>query len=236
MGNYLRATRHPWSSFLFLVPLVAVYEGGIVWLGGDRADRLRNGADAWVRWQLETFGVGHAFAAPMLVVGLLLVWSWWRWADRPADPVTTWFGMAFEGAAFAVVLWQFGQNYAPIVESLGVKLTVPAAPDRAARILTYLGAGIYEEALFRLGLFGGVVFLLRLVLLPKLIAVPLGAFAAAAAFAAAHHVGPYGEAMNPYVFLFRLVAGLYFTALYVARGFGVAVAAHAGYDVLVGVT
>ena len=35
---------------------------------------------------------------------------------------------------------------------------------------------------------------------------------------------------------FRAAAGLYFTCLYVGRGFGVAVGAHAGYDVLVGVT
>lgn len=236
MRDYLRATRHPWSSFLFLVPLVAVYEGGVVWLGGDRADRLRNGADAWVRWQLETFGVGHAFAAPMLVLGILLLWSWWRVGDRPADPVTTWFGMAFEGAAYAAVLWQFGQNYGPIIDKLGVRLEVAVAPDRAARVLTYLGAGIYEEALFRLGLFGGLLLMLRLVLLPRIIALPLAAGAAACAFAAAHHVGPYGEPMNAYVFLFRVIAGLFFTVLYVGRGFGVAVAAHAGYDILVGVT
>src|SRR5205085_538747 len=58
-----------------------------------------------------------------------------------------------------------------------------------------------------------------------------------AAFAVAHHVGPYGEwPIDPVVFAFRAVAGLYFTALYVGRGFGVAVGAHAGYDVLVGVT
>ena len=36
------------------------------------------------------------------------------------------------------------------------------------------------------------------------------------------------------VILFRSVAGLYFTWVYHARGFGIAVGAHAGYDVLVG--
>ena len=41
--------------------------------------------------------------------------------------------------------------------------------------------------------------------------------------------------MRPDYFVFRTVAGLYFTALFVARGFGVAVGAHIGYDVLVGV-
>jgi hypothetical protein len=37
-------------------------------------------------------------------------------------------------------------------------------------------------------------------------------------------------------FVFRTCAGLFFTFLFVARGFGVAVGAHAGYDVLVGVS
>jgi hypothetical protein len=37
-------------------------------------------------------------------------------------------------------------------------------------------------------------------------------------------------------FLFRAAAGLYFTLLFVLRGFGTAVGAHAGYDVLVGVS
>ena len=50
------------------------------------------------------------------------------------------------------------------------------------------------------------------------------------------HVGPYGEPMRADYFVFRTVAGLYFTLLFIARGFGIAVGAHAGYDVLVGVT
>jgi hypothetical protein len=68
-----------------------------------------------------------------------------------------------------------------------------------------------------------------------LAAVTLAAAAAALAFAAAHHVGPYGEPVRPDYFVFRAAAGLYFTVLFVTRGFGIAVGAHAGYDVLVGV-
>ena len=103
-------------------------------------------------------------------------------------------------------------------------------------IVLSVGAGIYEEVLFRLGLFVGTYCILRVLQLPVLAALPLAALGAAAAFAAAHHIGPYGEPMNPYVFLFRALAGLYFTVLFIGRGFGIAVGAHAGYDVLVGVT
>jgi hypothetical protein len=236
MSAYLRSTRHPWASLLFLVPLLAAYEGGVIWLGGDRQAALRNGADAWLRWGVELFAPGHIFVAPAVVLVVLLAWSWWRWSDRPHDPVTTCFGMAFESGLFAVLLWQFSRNFGPIVDLFGIKLsvvTVPTAP--AAQVLTYIGAGIYEEVLFRLGLFGGLCLLLRAVGFPRFVAVVLAATAGAVGFAAAHHVGPYGEPVQPYVFLFRAVAGLYFTVLFVGRGFGVAVGAHAGYDVLVGV-
>ena len=60
-------------------------------------------------------------------------------------------------------------------------------------------------------------------------------FISAVLFAAAHHIGPYGEPFDRSVFLFRALAGLYFGLLYQLRGFGVAVGTHASYDVLVGV-
>jgi hypothetical protein len=78
--------------------------------------------------------------------------------------------------------------------------------------------------------------LLGLAAVPPPAALVAAAAAAAVAFAAAHHVGPTGEELVPARFLFRVTAGLYFTTLYVARGFGVAVGTHAGYDVLVGVS
>jgi hypothetical protein len=236
MSQYFSSTRHPWSSFLFLVPLLTAYEGGVLWLGGDQAARLRNGADAWLRWALEIFGAGHALAAPAFVAAMLLVWSWWRWADRPGDPVRTWFGMAFESIAFAFLLWQTSQNFGPVIERFDIKLAITVPTGRAAQILTFIGAGIYEEVLFRLGLFVGAYAILRCLQLPVLVSLALAAAGAAAAFAAAHHVGPYGEAMNPHVFLFRALAGLYFTLLFIGRGFGIAVGAHAGYDILVGVS
>jgi hypothetical protein len=235
MMTYLRSTRHPWACFLFLFPLLVAYETGVLWLGGDHAGQLRNGADAWLRWALEVFGVGHALVAPAVVVAVFLTWSWWRWDDRPEDPIAIWFGTAFESTLFAVVLWEFSRNFGPIIDGLGIRLEIAVRSAPAGQILTFVGAGIYEEVLFRLGIFGGLTLLLRTVGLPWLAAWPLAACSAAVAFAAAHHIGPHGEAMRADYFLFRTAAGLFFTFLFVFRGFGIAVGAHAGYDVLVGV-
>ncbi|MCS6863492.1 MAG: CPBP family glutamic-type intramembrane protease [Gemmataceae bacterium] len=236
MSVYLASTRHPWVCFLFLLPLIAAYEGGVWWLGGEQAARLRNGADAWFRWMFEVFGANHILVAPAVILGILLVWAWWRWADRPDDVITPWFGMAFESVVFAVILWQFSRNFGPILDGLGVTLQITVQTTPATQILTYIGAGIYEEMLFRLGLFGGLWVIFRIVQLPGIVAVVLAAVGAALAFAAAHHIGPYGEPMRTDYFVFRTIAGLYFTVLFVARGLGIAVGAHAGYDVLVGVS
>lgn len=235
MLTYLKSTTHPWVSFLFLVPLLAAYEGGVLYFGGDRT-YVAAQADAWVRGLLENYGAAQVFIAPAVVLVVLLVWSWWRWSDRPGDPITTCFGMAFESAIFAFLLWQFSRNFLPVMDHLGFKLEIAVRPAPAAQVITFVGAGIYEEVLFRLGLFTILTLILRTLQLPGGLAVVLAAIGSSLAFAAAHHVGAYGEPMQPYVFLFRFLAGLYFAVLFVLRGFGVAVGAHAGYDVLVGVT
>ncbi|MGL6094499.1 MAG: CPBP family glutamic-type intramembrane protease [Fimbriiglobus sp.] len=234
MFTYLSATRHPWACLAFLLPLLVVYEGGVVWFGGPNADALRNGADVWFRAGLSRYGIVQMWAAPLVVCAVFVVRSWANWADRPKHLLTVTFGMAVESVVFAVGLWVLARNFGPLVRDWGVPVSVGFRHPAAAQVVTYVGAGIYEEVLFRLGLFAVLCFVLRLVLLPKPIAVGIAAVAGALVFAAAHHVGESGEPLDAVRFLFRAAAGLYFTILYVARGFGVAVGAHAGYDILVG--
>jgi hypothetical protein len=234
---YFQATRHPWPSLLMLFPLLALYEGGIFWLGGPQAEALRNGADAWMRWGLQTVGVEFAYAPPALIAVFFLGWSYVARDNRPQDLVGVVSGMVIEAVLFAIGLWGLSRALGPVLDHFGIRLQWNAARVAAiGQAITFIGAGIYEEVLFRLVLFSALVFLLRLATLPSLLAVPLAAVASAALFSGAHHVGPFGEAYDPYVFLFRTVAGVYFALVYRLRGFGVAAGAHALYDVAVGVT
>lgn len=239
--DYLQATRHPWPSLLFLLPLLAVYECGVLWLGGSQPDAVRNGADAWLRWWLEAAGLQPLYLAPALVVVALGLWSWLRRHDTPRDLLGVCTGMALESVFFALGLFALGRGLLPLLDQLGVVLQVPVdldarPPEAIAPLITFVGAGIYEEVLFRLFLFGGVLWLVSLLGTPRLPALVLAGVVAAFSFAAAHHLGPYGEVFDPYVFGFRSVAGLYFTAIFLTRGFGIAVGAHALYDVLAGLS
>jgi membrane protease YdiL (CAAX protease family) len=146
--------------------------------------------------------------------------------------------MALESVAGALGLWAFSRAFAPLLEAAGVPLAVDSPPLSTApygQVVTYVGAGIYEEVMFRIVLYSGLCAVLRVALLPKRVAIALAAGAAAIMFAAAHHIGPHGEPVDGYNFLFRVLAGLYFTLLYQLRGVGIAVGAHACYDVLVGI-
>ena len=238
MGEYVRSTRHPFACLVFLVPLLAGYEYGVHWLGGERPDSMRNGADAWLRWGLGQYGLDQLWIAPLIVIGIFTMWSLARWGDRPKAPFTTAFGMILESGAFAAILWAVSVNFRPLLDRFGIALAIeggPLAESAQARLLVrYVGAGIYEEVIFRLGLFTAIYLLLRVALLPRVLAGLLSAIVAAILFAAAHHIGSAGEPVVPIRFVFRALAGFYFTTLYVTRGFGIAVGAHAGYDVLVG--
>jgi hypothetical protein len=178
-----------------------------------------------------------AWALPVVVAAVLVIHTAWKWGERPARPFTAWFGMFLESAVFAAALWALSRNFLPLLDRVGLPTQdVGFQPVATAQVVRFVGAGIYEEVLFRLGLYGVLVMLIRMAFVPKLLAVPLAGVLGALAFAAAHHLGPAGEPMSTPVFLFRAAAGLIFTGVFAARGLGVAVGAHAGYNILVGVS
>ena len=103
-----------------------------------------------------------------------------------------------------------------------------------SKLTLSLGAGLYEELLFRVVIVALLSNGLRLLL--GIGRVPAGIVAAiggALLFAAFHYVGPLGEPMRLESFVFRTLAGLAFSGLYLTRGFGITAWTHALYDVAV---
>ena len=98
-----------------------------------------------------------------------------------------------------------------------------------------VGAGVYEELVFRLVGFAALHLVLADVLrLRPGVAGALTVGVSAVAFAGYHHVGFAGaEPFDAGAFAFRTAAGLWFGSVYAARGFGLAAGCHAAYDALV---
>jgi hypothetical protein len=233
--SYLRATRHPWPCLLFVLPLVIAYELGVIVLGGPHPENLRNGADNWLRVGLTRVGISWVWLPPAVLLALMAVWTWKRRYERPNEVLAVLSGMVLESVAYAIGLWAASRALGPLLEQFGIELSTGSSESTVGQVITYLGAGIYEEALFRLILFSCILRLLRLLDVNGLLAILLAASASALLFSAAHHIGPYGQQYSNYLFLFRLIAGLYFAILFQARGFGIAVGAHACYNLMVSI-
>ncbi|MEX0717478.1 MAG: CPBP family intramembrane glutamic endopeptidase [Planctomycetaceae bacterium] len=247
-ADYWAQTRQPLVCLAFLAPLLAVYEVGVLWLGGPDPGSIRNGADYWMRGWLHGLGFTQSLLLPVLVVGGLLAWHLagrypWRvsldtLAGMFAESLLFAFALIvlgqLQGIAFqkfgAETLLAAGHAFAPY-ESAGAVLAVDHPV--AARAVSLVGAGIYEEVLFRLCLLPAIYGLFRLSRVSPGWSALLAVLASSLAFALAHHVG--GERLELFAFTFRTLAGLFFAALFVLRGFGVTVGCHAAYDLIVGV-
>jgi hypothetical protein len=229
--TYLSAVRHPWPIAVVLVPLLGAYEIGVARLTGANGESLRAGIDLWIRKWLAENGGYPPILIPGTVLGLLLLWTAWKWKDRPENVFTAVFGIALEGVAFGLGLWALCLNAPTLLERAG--LPAAAIGESDARIITFLGVGLYEEIIFRLIGFALLARVIQVALIPALIARPAALVASAAAFALAHHFVQ-SDPFVPAVFLTRMLIGIYCGLLLWWRGLGVAVLAHVAYDVMVG--
>ncbi|WP_158633536.1 CPBP family glutamic-type intramembrane protease [Tautonia sociabilis] len=232
--GYWSASRGASAALLIVLPLLAGYEGGLASLGGDPA--LRTGVDSWIQqaippqWGLPAW-------APSLTIALALVC--WRVAEpgrfRPrwlpvAAVESTLLGAGLLGLYLLFDRWLAGLGGLVYLRADSWPSGLPIDPSRAIGLV---GAGIFEEAAFRLGLLGLLYAALRVLHVPNALATAMAASGSALAFSLAHHVHEPPGDFAPSVFLFRWLAGVYFAWVFILRGFGIAVGTHVAYDLLV---
>ena len=233
-NSYWQTSRAHRYSLLFALPLLVLYETLAAAL--DPAGvQVRNGADVLLR------GLVTAVAGSRggVVFGVLLIggslWLVGRDLQRRRDLRPAVFGgmlaesvvlaLAF-GLVVSVVTAQLLGSFGALALNLGGTL------DWWTQLMVSLGAGLYEELLFRVLLAGGLAWAGRTAFgwrptVAGLVAVLVSALV----FSAFHYVGPYGDRLELTSFAFRAVAGVFFSALYVTRGFGITAWTHALYDV-----
>ena len=239
---YWQSSRSPRYSVLFAMPLLLLYEALAALLSDADGGGVRNGADVLVKSVFE--GVAGPYAP--LLFGLVTIGGsiWIISRDqkrtggrlRPAVFATMFAESLLLASAFGIVVGTItavllGQIPLLAVMQEGVPMGEMSAPTR---LMVSLGAGLYEELVFRVFLVSGMVLLgTRVFRWERRPAVTVAVLAGAFIFSAFHYIGPYGDAFQLQSFVFRMVAGLFFSGLYVTRGFGITAWTHALYDVLV---
>lgn len=237
MPGYLRLSRTHTYSLLFAVPLLLLYEAGAAYLAREGEMLLRNGADVLLRTLFAAGGVQGTLAFTAILLGAAAVLIGLERRRRKVPLRTGIFaGMAVESVGYALLFGVVvGAATHGVLQGIGLRLAADGAPLAALPlehgIVLSLGAGIYEELVFRVLLVGGLVGVFRASGLGTSQAGIFAAVLAALAFSAFHYVGPYGDPWEVPSFLFRFLAGLAFSALFLLRGFGITAWTHALYDV-----
>jgi hypothetical protein len=236
---YWADSKAPRYSLLFALPLVVIYEALGIMLASPGGGGIRNAADVLLKRLFATFAGTYGdivFWTCLIGVGLWLVARDIRRSGGALKPAV--FLVMLAEAAFlallvgAVVGTLTSTIVRPPVPALMLMQGGPRELDLPTRIMVSIGAGLYEELLFRVLLVSFLAYTARHLLgLPTGAAMVWAAVGGALVFSAFHYLGPLGDRVELYSFTFRFLAGLFFSALFLLRGFGITAWTHALYDV-----
>jgi membrane protease YdiL (CAAX protease family) len=235
--DYLRRSRSAWYSFLFVLPLLVLYHAGVVVTNLVQGGVVLNGADALLQAALRGFGVGGWLASAWFLAAVIGVWIYRSDPLARREPLQPRvFGLMLgESLVYAAL---FGGVVAGIVHALmpWVNMGLQLGPSLGfgRSLALSLGAGLYEELVFRVLGMGALFWLFRRWRGTRETTAAIGAVVVSSLiFSLFHYLGPMGDVFRLSSFLFRFVAGLVLAALYRSRGFGIAACTHALYDVFV---
>ncbi|MBX3461780.1 MAG: CPBP family intramembrane metalloprotease [Planctomycetes bacterium] len=224
-GGYLDWSRDPAVGLFAVLPLWLLYE--LLRLLLSPAER--NGAELLLLRGFDRLGVPGllvlrlAFAVLAASAAASLLRRQVPWLRVAAV-------LALEGAVYGLML---GPTAALMTTSATRLLHAGAVPGLTADLVGSLGAGIFEELVFRLGLMSALVWIgiraIRAWSLPPWLVGVFAVVVSALVFSWFHHLC--GEEYDRTRFLFRTMAGLLLGGLMWARGYGVCVYTHVVYNV-----
>ena len=250
-GSYLESTSRPLYALLFLIPWLAVYEFGTLFVNTDAIAHVqaRVAAFTWLMGLAEWIGVHRslAWAFPGFVV-VVILFCWHMSSQYPWSIKPSWLlWMLLEAAMLTLPLFVLSALAEGIANG-GQACVASGACEHSidhdpyiAQLVTSIGAGIYEELVFPLIVVGVVIMFLEDVVKIKGVGTSIIAvLISAGLFAAHYYVGIEDGQLCKLQehdftlggFLFRAAAGVYFAVIFRYRGYGITAGTHAAYNMI----
>ena len=206
-----------------------IYEILIV-LSQSRYWGIRNAADVWIRTFLMAFDLQAQHITFVLIGISLALIPIAKSRARGIKLKANYFALMFaECLTFSLVLGVVLQS---ILRLGGLSSGGPGS-GLMQNLALSVGAGLFEEIIFRVILLNLLFLLLSPLLRKKVVAASVSVLLASFLFSLSHYVGTMADTWQLYSFMFRWVAGLLFTVLYFVRGFAITAYTHALYDIWV---
>lgn len=233
LDSYLKTSRDLPTSIILVFPLFVLYQLGLLATGG-----VRNGVDFMTDFLMAMAGYDFWNYFLINLVFLVVFAGVFLWQRKRGtfDP-KLWPKVIAESTVYAFF---FGAFVVWIMRFLGLDVLLAAGAGEVARmgvftsVVMSVGAGLYEEIVFRLVLMGGLFWVgVRGLKLPNWAAALGAVILSSLAFSAVHYVGNMADPFQLGSFMFRFIAGAVLAVIFYLRGFAVAVYTHAIYDIFV---
>lgn len=211
------------------MPLLVVYEILVI-LTRSRYWGIRNAADMWIRTFLMAFDLqAQHLTFVMIAIAFALI-PLAKTRSSGVKLKANYFLLMFaEAFAYSLVL---GVALQYILRLSGLTAGGPGNGALQNFALS-LGAGLFEEIIFRVLLLNLLFFILSYVFKSKVTTAVISVLAASFLFSLSHYIGSMADSWQLYSFMFRWIAGMLFTVLYFMRGFAITAYTHALYDIWV---
>ena len=247
--SYLDRTSRPIYALTYLIGFILLYEAGTFLISTDVLSsslgntQVRVVSFAWIQNLLMDYLNFPArmtwIATPLVVMVILLalqITSKTQWKVTASD----FMPMTIECILLAVPLIVLSLMLnRSATEQMVAMNAGGATSELAVQLVSGIGAGIYEELVFRLILISLLMMLFQDFLgVTRRNSIILSVLISAVMFSLHHHIffmnGSFtsGEEFVLSVFVFRIMAGIYFAVIFAIRGFAIAVGTHAFYDIL----
>lgn len=239
-GSYWTRSMRPLHILAFLLPLLLAYEVGSFLYLTDAAHGLQRTIEA--RRVMDDFfrllGIAGYVVPGFAMATVLIVWHIMS-RERWTIDLKTVGTMFVESVAWTLPLMVMAaaKEHARGMGGAGLMVVQEGAggvgiggQPMGAGLTLAVGAGLYEEMLFRLVGLAVLHFILAdLIGLPARVAAAGAVLLSAVAFAVYHQ-----PPLTDYSAIgFYLLSGIYLGTIYILRGFGIAVGTHAMYDVVI---
>ena len=227
--SYWHLSRSPFYSFVFTLPFFALYEIATLTLNEDQLFHIRNGADVLLRQFFAIFGDWGIHALNIVfIVGFVVSFL----LQKSRRQMTTVRGAYLMQMLTEGLLWG-GVHYV-FMKVAPTLLSFPSGRSLIQQMTLAVGAGLYEEFLFRVvAIFLLVTIIGAILKWERRWCTFAAVIISAILFASFHYVGDFGEIFILKTFLLRTIAGLFLGIVYIFRGFGITALAHMSYDFIV---
>ncbi|NQU63632.1 MAG: CPBP family intramembrane metalloprotease, partial [SAR324 cluster bacterium] len=225
ISNYFKASSHRFYGAVIGLTMLLLYEVLIIW---ERSSDvvIRNAPEAWLRTVLNFLGISHYHISFIMITVAILAVPLFYKPDLMISKrvfllliIESIIWAAFSGVFIQMIIARIflvtGTMSGSIIGDLGLAI----------------GAGLFEELFFRVILTSALIWICYRLIRFKWLSITFAVIIASFLFSLAHYIGSAGDAFEIYSFLFRFLAGLWFTTLYSVRGFAVVCLTHAFYDI-----